>query len=337
MISAKYRLVNPFSIERHFEDISYDEGVIVKPTYLSICKADLRYFLGQRDETVLRQRLPLVLIHEAVGVVVNDSTGELKKGEKVVMLPNIPGTGDVYQENYRLDSKFRSSRADGFMQELMCLDKYNVVPYKNIPDDVAAYTEFISVGVHAVNSFLSQVKTPTDSIGVWGDGALGYVVCCLLKKYLPNAKVTIIGISPARLEMFSMADARLTVTQLEKKAQFDHVFECVGGQASGNAISQMIDVIRPEGTMMLLGVSEEPVPVNTRMVLEKGLTMLGRSRSRKEDFCEAVRLLEEDPKLTKRLSLLISKDFVIKSIKDIEQAFEAARTAEYKVVMKWKI
>ena len=337
MISAKYRLVNPFSIERHFEDISYDEGVIVKPTHLSICKADLRYFLGQRDEKVLRQRLPLVLIHEAVGVVVNDSTEELKKGDKVVMLPNIPGDGEVYEENYRLDSKFRSSRADGFMQELMKLDKYNVVKYENIPDEVASYTEFISVGVHAVKGFLGRVKTPTDSIGVWGDGALGYVVCCLLKKYLPQAKVTVIGICPSRLEMFSMADARLTVAQVENKAQFDHVFECVGGQASGSAINQMIDVVYPEGIMMLLGVSEELVPINTRMVLEKGLTLLGRSRSTREDFCEAVRLMEEDSRLVKRLSLLISKDFVIKSIRDIEQAFEAARTAEYKVVMKWKL
>lgn len=337
MISAKYRLMSPMSIERHFVDISYRDGVIVKPKYLSICKADLRYFLGQRDEAVLKERLPLVLIHEGVGEVVSDASGEFKKGDKVVMLPNIPGESKVYQENYRLDSKFRSSRADGFMQELMCLDKYNVVPYKSIPDNVAAYTEFISVGVHAVNSFISQAKTPISSIGVWGDGALGYVVCCLLKKYLPNTEVTIIGVNPQRLEMFSRADKHLTVEQVDKKAQFDHAFECVGGQASGKAISQMIDVIRPEGTMMLLGVSEEPVPVNTRMVLEKGLTLLGRSRSTKEDFCETVRLLEEDTKLVKRLAQLISKEVVITSIKDIEQAFEASRTAEYKVVLKWEI
>lgn len=337
MISAKYRLVQPLSIERHFEDVSFNGGVVVKPTYLSICKADLRYFLGQRDEGVLKQRLPLVLIHEAVGVVVNDSTGEFKKGDKVVLLPNIPGSGEEYDENYRLDSSFRSSKADGFMQEFMNVDKYNIVPYKNIPDNVAAYTEFISVGVHAVMGFKKLSRTCKKSFGVWGDGALGYVICCLLRKYFPEAKITIVGVNPTKLEMFSVADERVIIKDLPNKPQFDHVFECVGGQASGKAINQMIDVIQPEGTIMLLGVSEEPVPINTRMVLEKGITMLGRSRSTREDFCEAVRLMEEDSKLAKRLSLLISKDMKVKSIKDVELAFEIARTADYKVVMNWNV
>lgn len=50
----------------------------------------------------------------------------------------------------------------------------------------------------------------------------------------------------------------------------DHAFECVGGAASQSAINQMIDYIQPEGTMSILGVSEYPVPINTRMILEKG-------------------------------------------------------------------
>ena len=35
------------------------------------------------------------------------------------------------------------------------------------------------------------------------------------------------------------------------------------------AIEQIIGLIRPEGTISLMGVSEYPVAVNTRMVLEK--------------------------------------------------------------------
>ena len=51
----------------------------------------------------------------------------------------------------------------------------------------------------------------------------------------------------------------------------------------------------------------------------------------------AVRLMEEDAKLVKRLSLLISKDVTVQCIGDVEEAFEAAQTADYKVVMKWNI
>lgn len=64
----------------------------------------------------------------------------------------------------------------------------------------------------------------------------------------------------------------------------DHAFECVGGIKSEDAIEQIIDHINPEGCISLMGVSEEPVDVNTRMVLEKGLTLLGNSRSGYEDL-----------------------------------------------------
>ena len=57
-----------------------------------------------------------------------------------------------------------------------------------------------------------------------------------------------------------------------------------GRDSSGQAIDQIIERIEPEGTIAILGVSEDPVPILTRMVLEKGLRILGTSRSGREDF-----------------------------------------------------
>ena len=65
MIALQYKLVNPFIVETAYNDISLGEGVVVKPKFLSICKADMRYFFGQRDAEVLKKRLPMSLIHEA--------------------------------------------------------------------------------------------------------------------------------------------------------------------------------------------------------------------------------------------------------------------------------
>ena len=58
----------------------------------------------------------------------------------------------------------------------------------------------------------------------------------------------------------------------------------MGGKGSQQAIEQIINIINPEGSIALLGVSELPIQVNTRMVLEKGLTMIGSSRSGLKDF-----------------------------------------------------
>ena len=73
MINQKIKLVRPglflpfFSSENEATDT-----VIVKPTVLSICAADQRYFKGARPATVLKAKLPMCLIHEAIGQVVYD-------------------------------------------------------------------------------------------------------------------------------------------------------------------------------------------------------------------------------------------------------------------------
>lgn len=338
MISQQFKLVEPFVIESFFQDISVKgtENIIVRPRRLSVCKADLRYYFGLRDPEVLKKRLPMTLIHEACGEVLYDPLGQYQKGDTVVLLPNIPGSDTFYDENYRLDSLFRSSRADGFLQELMEINRNQVVPYtKKGLDNVFAFTEAISVGVHAVNTFLATSHARRDHIAVWGDGAISYFVCCVLRNKLPDAKITVLGINPNKLQYFHFLDEVLNVNQLENVSRFDHVFECVGGVASGKAIDQMIDTVMPQGTMMLLGVSEEPVPVNTRMVLEKGLTMIGRSRSGREDFEDAVRMLEEDDVFAARMQQMVSETVDAFSVNDISKAFDLAKNADFKVVMKW--
>lgn len=338
MIALQFKLVNPFIVETAYNDISLGEGVIVKPRFLSICKADMRYYFGQRDAEVLKRRLPMSLIHEACGEVLYDPSGSFQVGQNVVLLPNIPGRDEYYTENYRLDSLFRSSRADGFMQEMMSLKPQFIVSYSDkLPGEVMAFTEFISVGIHAVDTFIKRTGKRKEHIAVWGDGALSYIVCSLLKSVLPETKVTVIGVNPTKMQYFTFVDETLTVNNVPQKAMYDHCFECVGGNGSGAAISQIIDTIRPEGLITLLGVSEEPVTINTRMVLEKGLTMIGRSRSGRVDFENAVKLLESDSRFVGRMKHMISDVVEVRNINDINRAFDAARTADFKVVINWNI
>ena len=340
MIALQYRLIKPFVIETAYIDIPLEgnDKVIVRPTFLSICKADMRYYFGQRDSNVLKKCLPMSLIHEACGEVLYDPLNVLKKGQKVVLLPNIPGKDEYYSENYRSDSLFRSSRADGFMQEIIALDYQFLVTYPEcLPDEIAVFTELISVGIHAVESFSRIAGKRRKHIAVWGDGALSYIICSIIKSRYPDTAVTVIGINLAKLHYFTFADETFMVDQVPLGMQFDHCFECVGGTSSVSAIKQMIDVILPEGTIVLLGVSEEPVPVNTRMVLEKGLTLMGRSRSTRKDFEETINLLKADAIFLRRIKHLISCQIEIESINDIRKAFDFAKTVEFKVVMSWNV
>ena len=150
MLNAVYRLVAPRRIEIEFSDIDPCAGdVIVRPTHLSICNADQRYFQGTRGEEILRQKLPMALIHEGIGDVLYDPDGEFKPGEKVVMIPNTPVNtdvdNDVIGENYRRDSLFRASGFDGFMQDVVAIRRDRVLKLpQDIDPHVAAFTEMVS-------------------------------------------------------------------------------------------------------------------------------------------------------------------------------------------------
>ena len=82
----------------------------------------------------------------------------------------------------------------------------------------------------------------------------------------------------------------------------------------------MIDLIQPEGTIALLGVSEYAVPINTRMVLEKGLHLYGSSRSGRADFEKTVELYQEYPEILGYLSNIVGEQVEVSSIAD--KAFE---------------
>lgn len=340
MINTVYRLRSPRRFEIAFEDIDVTGGVLVRPTHLSICNADQRYYQGTRDIKVLREKLPMALIHEGVGLVVYDGSGAYKPGDRVVMVPNKPCEADDYiAENYLRSSKFCGSSMDGFMQEYYQLTPDRLVKLPEGVDlDAAAFTELVSVSVHAVSRFKAIAHNRRDRIGVWGDGNLAYITSLLLKKMLPRTEVYVFGINREKLSDFSFADGTYITAEIPEGLELDHAFECVGGNGAPVAIEQIIGVIRPEGTISILGVSEYPVPVNTRMILEKGLRLFGTSRSGREDFRKTVELYQEYPEIPIHLSRLVGNVVEINRFSDIREAFETdIKKAFGKTIMHWNL
>lgn len=325
MLNAVYQLKKPRQFELVFKDITFDqEHVIVRPTHLSICNADQRYYQGNRPDEILNQKLPMALIHEAIGKVVYDPTGQFQVGDRVVMIPNLPCEEDeVIAENYLRSSKFRASGTDGFMQEYVQTvpDRLVKLP-DNINLTVAAFTEIVSVSYHAIDRFMKTAHGRRHSIGVWGDGNLGYITSLLLKSMYPEIEVHVFGLDKSKLNDFTFADGIYLVNDIPKDFQIDHAFECVGGNGAPRAINQIIDYIRPEGTIGILGVTEDLAPINTRMILEKGLRMIGSSRSGREDFVNLVELYRNKPEVVEYLENIVGEQVVIREMRDISRAFE---------------
>ncbi|MBE6489702.1 MAG: ribitol-5-phosphate dehydrogenase [Methanobrevibacter sp.] len=336
MINIVYRLKSPKFFEESIDEIELD-GVVVRPTHLSICQADQRYYQGSRPAEILDKKLPMALIHEGIGEVVFDSENNLKSGDKVVMIPNTPFGDDVCRANYSYKSKFRGSGFDGFTSDLIKLESDRVV---KLPDDfnnhVSAFIELITVAYQGISRFNEMAITPKDRLGVWGDGNLGYITALLLKEMCPESKVIVFGKHQENLNLFSFADETYRIHDVPKDLVIDHGFECVGSSASQSAIEQIIGLINPQGTINLFGVSEYPIPINTRMVLEKGLTVQGNSRSEREDFVGVVKLLTENPQLFEYLEKLISNVCEINSLNDLKEAFDKDSISKFgKTVLIW--
>ncbi|MBM7834079.1 ribitol-5-phosphate dehydrogenase [Clostridium sardiniense] len=339
MINKVYRLIAPKQITVEFEERSLDgEGIIVRPTRLSICAADQRYYTGTRGKEAMKKKLPMALIHEGVGEVIYDPKGEFKPGDTVVMIPNTPTQVDnIIAENYLITSKFRASGYDGFMQQYVFMKRDRIIKYDNINHDVASFLELISVSAHSIDRFDRRAHKRRNKIGIWGDGNVGFITALILRKKFPESEIIVFGKNEEKLNFFSFVDETIQIDNIPDDLRVDHAFEAVGGKGSQYAIDQIIDYINPEGTIALLGVSENPVPINTRMVLEKGLTIVGSSRSGRVDFQEGVDFLEAHEDAQNQLQKLISAVIDVRGIEDIIKGFEHDLTTPFKTVLNWRV
>lgn len=337
MINYIYQLMAPRVISVKYKNIDFNEDVIVKPLYMAICHADQRYYTGSRSKAVLKKKLPMALIHECCGEVVFDESGKFKIGQKVALIPNVPGdyNNEIY-ENYGKGAKFLSSGFDGFMREYINISSDRVVPFDDIPLEVAAITEFVSVGVHALTRFKKLSHSNRGKIGIWGDGSLAFVVSNILRQEFPNSKIIIFGKNTEKLALFSFADETILVDDIPENYNVNHAFECAGGEGSTYAIDDIIKYINPQGTVMLMGVSENKVPINTRDILEKGLTFVGCSRSGYEDFRKALDFMKNE-RFQMRLKMIIQEFGKVKSIEDIHRVFKSDISNPFKTVFKWEV
>lgn len=335
VINHVYQLVSPHVFSVKYEDVDLTDQVVIKPRYMAICHADQRYFWGKREPKILQEKLPMALIHECCGEVIADAANTFSVGQKVVLIPNVAGDRSPFiYENYARNARFLSSGCDGFMREFVSLAPDRVVAISNVDEKIAAITEFVSVAVHAVKRFMKGAHAIRQTIGIWGDGSLSYTLACVLRNMLPESKLIIVGKNMRKLTQFSFITDTYLLNEIPADLRIDHAFECCGGDGSYFAIEDMIRYINPQGCMVLMGVSENRVAINTRNILEKGLQIIGCSRSGREDFMGAVELMELE-NFQRRLMAILYEENPACSIHDLYRIFTSDLNTPFKTVFRW--
>lgn len=321
--SRVFSLVKPGVIEEGHKTRTFpDRWVAVESTYASICHADLRYFAGLRRPEALAKKLPMALLHEGIGIVKETRSEKFSVGDRVVVVPNIPGQilhPEIDQKpdvpvNYSKGNAFLGSGYDGLAQSRLVHPEECLVKIPDeIPNEIAVLAELSSVSHHALSHVEDKLKQADTRVALFGDGPVGYFTAVMLK-YLYGVdaeRFVVFGAADDKLAHFDFARTEnvLTYDFDHSQEKFDVLIECTGGKFSESALNQAINSADSLADIIFMGVTEELVPIDTRDILEKGITAHGSSRSSTVDF-EAVVAGMEKPEYRAALSKILPEQIV---------------------------
>ena len=90
---------------------------------------------------------------------------------------------------------------------------------------------------------------------------------------------------------------------------------------------------------MLIGVSEKKIPIKTRIILEKGLTLKGTTRSAAIDYPDVLKWLQRERFTETLRKIIYPKIFQAKNCDSILSACRTAESPEThgKVLIDWRL
>jgi L-iditol 2-dehydrogenase len=254
-------------IEVDIPEIKNNNDILLKMKRIGVCGSDIHYYTTGRigDQIV---EFPFAVGHEGSGEVVSvgNDVKNLKVGDRVAIDPAMP----CWECDQCKEGRSHTCRNLKFLgcpgQAEGCLSEYIIMPESScikinekLTYDHAALSEPLSIGIYAVKQ--SQLDS-TKSIGILGFGPIGMSVFFATKnKNVDNIYVT--EKIEERIKMANKAGAVLTSNpdnedvvekiHADNPTDLDIVFECCGQQ---DALENAIDLLKPGGTLMLVGIPE---------------------------------------------------------------------------------
>jgi threonine dehydrogenase-like Zn-dependent dehydrogenase len=259
-------------------------GMVVRVLQANICGSDLHYWQGRIDLVALGRAMPVVLGHEAVGVV--EALGEgietdadglpLSVGDRVVWRYFLPcgrcrncaaGRSRACQRNHQFLSQGQSADQPPFFVGPLATDHHlppGQVVYRvpdGVPDAVAA----------AANCAVAQAIQGLDVAGlrvgeavvVQGAGGLGLFACAVSKAMGAGRVIALDAVAErldlaaafgadVTLDLNDLPDARSRVRAVRKETEggADLVCEFVGRP---DAVAEGIGMVRPGGRYLECG------------------------------------------------------------------------------------
>lgn len=261
---------------------------------VGICGTDLHIFQGHLDH-----RIPLggTIGHETLAEIAEaPADSGFRPGERVVVEPlktcggcRACRMGGAYL-CYRL--RVLGVEEPGGMQEYWAVPAANLLRVPaTLGDDEAAMIEPLAVATHDVRR--AEV-TAGDAVLVFGGGPIGALIAMVARRR--GARVVVSEVNPFRVDILRKLGLDVVGPGQDLKAFVetwtggdgaDVVFEVTGNPA---AVRAMTDVVRVWGTISMVAIHGEPLPVDLYRFFARELTMHGSRLYSRADWEEAIGL-----------------------------------------------
>ena len=312
--------VKKFVIEDREEPQSKNGEVIVEVTKAGICGSDIHYWVAGNPKG-------LVMGHEYCGIVVDPGSREdLKVGDRVTALPISPcghceacttGNPQYCRETWLHATGLSLTNSGALASKLAVRPDMVIKVPNNVSDEEIAMVEPTAVGLHAIH--LANIKVG-DRVLVVGGGIIG-LVCSMFAKQEGASYVALSETNEARGkkavslqvadEWFDAKDDKFLETVITKTGGgFDLVIDCSG---TSSAVTSALMATKPGGTVILVGVSMEPITIPSVVAVMSELTVKGAIAYTKEEFQTCIDLLEN-----KQIDILkfLSKTVSLEEVQD---------------------
>ena len=280
--------------------------VLVRVGAGGVCGSDIHYYWEGGIGTI-RVTEPIIMGHEVAGTVeqVGGCVTRVRPGDRVALNPSRPCGKCKFclsgEQQHCLEMQFFGSAMrkphtnGGFRDRLIVEDFQCGLVGDKVSLGEAACAEPLAVGVHAVNQAGSLLGK---RVLVTGAGPIGALLIGAARVAGAQEIVAMdISAAPLRAALAMGASSVINATQEQdrlmaeysaNKGYFDVVFECTG---VGPVLKQVFPVIRPRGTIVMVGVTgSADIPVNA--LVGKEVRLIGTHRFHHE-YALAVQLIRE--------------------------------------------
>ena len=282
------------------------DEALLRVSGTGICGSDLAGFLGLSP----RRKPPLVLGHEAIGIVEKmplspppyADAWSFRVGQRVVVNPIVPcgvcencriGKINIC-ESWRL---LGMDRIDGAFADFVKIKATNVFPIPDsLPDNRAVMIEPLANGVHLF-TLISAHKFGT--MAIFGAGTQGCLMLSLAR-LLGYRDIAMVDLNPARLNVAEELGARWVIdaSKTDAVAEIRSLFGGRGAEividAHGNqpVRTACVAAARKGGEILLLGLHEVHSSIDFAAVVRNELKLQGSYAFTAADFARSKSLIE---------------------------------------------